>query len=206
MIEQGSIEWKLQRLGHVTASRVADVMAKGRNGEAKSREDYRFQLACERLSGTFQEGYTSQAMEWGTNTEPEARMAYEVECKSFVDQVSFIKHPEMEFVGCSPDGLVGEQGGLEIKCPNSETHLRTIYEQKIPSKYYPQVQMSMWVTGRHWWDFVSYDPRLPPELRFFVVRILRDEEYIQEMEAEVKQFLLDVEKTIELVKERRNAK
>ena len=106
----------------------------------------------------------------------------------------------IKYVGASPDGLIGSDGGLEIKCPNSETHLRTIYDQSIPSKYIPQVQMGMWVTGRAWWDFVSYDPRLPPELQLFVTRIKRDEEYIRNMEKEVNIFLHDVEETIQQIR------
>ena len=200
MIEQGTPEWKAQRLGHVTASRVADVLAKVRTGEAKVREDYRFELAVERLTNTSRDFYINDAMRWGTDTEPQARMAYEVSRGTMVEEVGFIHHPYIKYVGASPDGLIGFDGGLEIKCPNSETHLRTIYDQTIPSKYIPQVQMGMWVTGRMWWDFVSYDPRLPPELQLFVTRIKRDEEYIRNMEKEVNIFLHDVEETIQQIR------
>lgn len=196
-VEQGTAEWLAERLGHVTASRIVDVMAKGKSGEAKTRESYRWELVSQRMTGIVKDGFTSKAMEHGTATEPEARIHYEVTHGVFVDQVGFIKHPTIKWVGASPDGLVGDEGGLEIKCPNTDTHLQTIASGKAPAKYIGQMQMGMWVTGRKWWDFVSYDPRIQQKnLRYFCVRVMRDEEYIADMEREVLLFLSEVEAVI----------
>lgn len=196
-IQQGTTEWLTERLGHVTASRITDVLAKGKSGEAKTRESYRWELVSQRMTGIIKDGFTNKAMEHGTATEPEARIHYEVTHGVFVDQVGFLKHPTIKWVGASPDGLVGDEGGLEIKCPNTDTHLQTIASGKAPAKYYGQMQMGMWVTGRKWWDFVSYDPRIQQKnLRYFCVRVMRDEEYIADMEREVLLFLSEVEEVI----------
>ena len=200
MTEQGTIEWKQQRLGHVTASKVADIMAKGKSGEAKSRENYRFQLARERLYQKIEEGFTNDAMAWGTATEPLARIAYEVSHETFVDQTGFVKHKSIPWVGCSPDGLVDENGLIEIKCPNSDTHLRTLCSRNIPTQYFWQMQMQMWVMEREWCDFVSFDPRAEKSLQLFVKRLPIDLEAVADMEKEIKLFLTDVDKTIELIK------
>lgn len=195
--EQGTTEWFKDRLGHITASRITDVLAKSKTGgEAKTRESYKWEIITQRMTGLVEEGYKSSAMEWGTSTEPEARIHYEASNAVFVEQVGFLRHPSIKWVGASPDGLVGEDGGLEIKCPNSTTHLQTIQAGVSPTKYYGQMQMGMWVTGRTWWDFVSYDPRVPKNLRYFCVRVPRDEEYIANMEKEVIKFLEEVEKAV----------
>jgi putative phage-type endonuclease len=194
---QGTTEWLTERLGHVTASRITDVLAKGKSGEAKTRETYRWELVSQRMTGIVKDGFTNKAMEHGTATEPEARIHYEVTHGVFVDEVGFLKHPTIQWVGASPDGLVGEEGGLEIKCPNTDTHLQTIASGKAPAKYIGQMQMGMWVTGRKWWDFVSYDPRIQQKnLRYFCVRVMRDEEYIANMEREVLLFLSEVNEVI----------
>lgn len=201
-VPQGTDEWKRERLGHVTASRISDVMAKVKTGEAKTREKYRYEIVTQRLTNEIQDGYVNEAMSWGTEQEPYARMAYEAKTGNFVTQVGFIKHEGIYWVGASPDGLVGDTGLIEIKCPNTATHLKTLESGKAPTEYYGQMQMQMWVTGREWCDFVSYDPRLPDELRYFCVRVHRDEEYLKEMEADVLQFLYEVEETIKLIKEK----
>lgn len=196
-IQQGTKEWLLERLGHVTASKITDVLAKGKTGgEAKTRESYRWELITQRLTGQIEEGFKNSAMEWGTQTEPEARIHYEASNGVFVEQVGFIRHPTIKWVGASPDGLIDKDGGLEIKCPNSTTHLQTIQSGVSPAKYYGQMQMGMWVTGRKWWDFVSYDPRVPKNLRYFCIRVPRDEAYIANMEREVVEFLREVENAV----------
>lgn len=202
MIEQGSNEWHLLRLGKVTASRIADVLSKGKSGESASRRNYRTELVVQRLTGIPGESFSNAAMEWGTNTEPKARTAYEVEKQQFVEQVAFIDHPSIEWFGCSPDGLVAD-GLIEIKCPNSTTHVDYLADNKPPAKYIPQMQCQMAVTGRQWCDFVSFDPRLPDDLQLFVVRLERDQEYIEAMEAEVKKFLSEVDEMFTKLKERK---
>ena len=202
-IEQGTDAWKQQRLGYVTASRVTDVMAKVKTGEAKTREKYRYELVVQRLTGVVPESYTNDAMAWGTDNEPYARMKYEARTGNFVQLTGFHKHPTIAWVGASPDGLVEEDGLIEIKCPNTDTHLRTLEANKAPSQYIAQMQMQMWVMNRDWCDFVSYDPRLPEELCYFTVRVLRDDEYIKNMESEVLAFLAEIETTITTLKERK---
>jgi putative phage-type endonuclease len=202
MIEQGSVEWHLQRLGKVTASRVAEVLSKGKSGESASRKNYRTELVVQRLTGAPGESFTNAAMEWGTQTEPLARIAYEAEMGVFVDQVAFVEHPTIANFGCSPDGVIGD-GLIEIKCPNSSTHIEYLTDDKPPTKYIPQMQCQMAVMGAKWCDFVSFDPRLPSDLQLFVVRLERDEEYIEAMEAEVKKFLSEVEEMFTKLKERK---
>ena len=192
MIEQGSPEWFALRLGKVTASRIADVLAKVKTGEAVTREDYRTELVVQRLTNKPSETFTNPAMEWGTLQEPMARIAYEAHANVFVEQVSFVEHPTIEWFGCSPDGLVGEDGLLEIKCPSSKNHIKYLLGGKPPAKYVPQMQCQMAVTGRKWCDFVSYDPRLPEDLQLFVVRLERDVSFIMSMEEEVDKFLKEV--------------
>jgi putative phage-type endonuclease len=203
-MEQRTEEWFSARLGKVTASRVADVLAKIKSGESASRKNYKMELVVQRLTGKPQESFTNAAMEWGTEQEPFARMAYEAHTGTFVKEEGFVDHPTIEGFGCSPDGLVGttinsEQnsafmvsGLIEIKCPNTANHIETVLENKAPSKYIPQMQCQMAVTGAKWCDFVSFDPRLPEDLQLFVVRVERDQEYIDSMEVEVKQFLSEV--------------
>jgi len=202
-IEQGTDAWKALRLGKVTASRVADVLSKGKSGESASRKNYRTELVVQRLTGQPGESFTNAAMEWGTATEPMARIAYEVEKQQFVEQVAFVDHPSIEWFGCSPDGLVNDDGLIEIKCPNSTTHIEYLTDQKPPARYIPQMQCQMAVTGRQWCDFVSFDPRLPDDLQLFVVRLERDQEYIEAMEAEVKKFLSEVDEMFTKLKEKK---
>ena len=203
-IKQGTEEWHQIRLGKVTASRVSDVMSKIKSGESAGRKNYKMDLVVERLTNTPTSSFTNAAMAWGTETEPLARMAYEVHSGNFVETVAFIQHPSIEWFGCSPDGLIGSEGNLEIKCPNTSTHIDYLLAGVPPAKYVPQMQTQMACTGRLWTDFVSYDPRLPPELQLFVVRLDRDEAYIQQIEDEVKQFLDEVEQIYSQLKARNN--
>jgi len=191
-MEQRTEEWYQARLGKVTASRVADVLSKIKTGESASRKNYKMELVVQRLTGQPGESFTNAAMEWGTATEPQARMAYEAHTGIFVEEVGFIDHPTIEGFGCSPDGVVAE-GLIEIKCPNTATHIETVLENKAPSKYIPQMQCQMAVTGAKFCDFVSFDPRTPDDLQLFVIRVERDDEYIENMEKEVKQFLQEVD-------------
>ena len=202
MIEQGSESWHQLRLGKVTASRVSDVMAKIKTGESASRKNYRAELVVQRLTGMPSESFTNAAMEWGTATEPMARIAYEIAKEVLVEQVGFIEHPTIAMFGCSPDGLAHD-GMIEIKCPNSATHIEYLTDNKAPAKYINQMQCQMAVTGRKWCDFVSFDPRLPEDLQLFVVRVERDQKYIDSMEVEVVEFLTEVEGMVNQLKERK---
>lgn len=196
MTEQGSQEWLQERLGHVTASRLADVLATVKTGEAASRRNYRAELVAQRLTGTVEAGYTNAAMQWGTDNEPIARSEYEVRKDVFVDQVGFIKHPTILWAGASPDGLVGLDGLIEIKCPNTATHIDTLLSQTIPSQYEKQMLWQIACTGRAWCDFVSFDPRLPSDLSFFCKRFNPSMEQIKEAEQAVITFLAEVEETL----------
>ncbi|KRA63077.1 lambda exonuclease family protein [Rhizobium sp. Root651] len=188
-IIQGSDEWKALRCGKVTASRVADVIAKTKSGWGASRFNYAAELIAERLTGVAAEGFTNAAMQWGTDQEPSARMAYEFMQDVTVEQIAFVAHPSIADAGASPDGLVGESGLVEIKCPNTATHIDTLIKQEIPAKYITQMMWQMACTGRKWCDFVSYDPRLPESMQLFVKRIERDDKHIAELESEVTIFL-----------------
>lgn len=192
---QGSPEWLAERAGHATASCFKDVLAKIKTGEANDRRKYRMQLVTERLTGIPVETYQNAAMARGTATEPMAREAYEVESGEWVEQVGFLKHPGMTWTGASPDGLIGEDGGIEIKCPfNSTVHVETLQGGIMPPEHRPQVQGVMWVTGRKWIDFISYDPRMPAKLRLFVYRVQRDEAYIATLAEQVEKFLAEVDR------------
>jgi putative phage-type endonuclease len=198
-MEQRSEEWFQARLGKVTASRVADVLAKIKSGESASRRNYKIQLVSERLTGEKQETYVNQAMQDGIDREFYAREKY-VQQFGEVEEVGFIQHPTLE-AGASPDGLVGTDGIIEIKCPMGSTHTETLMTQDIPSKYVPQVQFQLLVTGRKWCDFVSYNPMFPEHLQVFVKRIEADPVYQKELESEVRKFLEEVDTIINKLKE-----
>jgi putative phage-type endonuclease len=197
-VEQGTPEWHELRRGKVTASRVADILAKTKSGASASRQNYLIELALQRTTKTIEPSYTNAAMEWGTATEPQARVAYEVATHNFVDQVPFVDHPTIKGFGCSPDGLVGD-GLLEIKCPNSATHWEYFKAKEPPKKYFIQMQAQMAVTGAKWCDFVSFDPRMPERSQLLIVNVPRDPEFILYMEAEIKQFLNEVETEVKLM-------
>ena len=198
-VEQGSDEWKALRLGHVTASCVSDVMAKGKSGEAITRKKYKTRLLAERLTGAGQESYTNAAMEWGNAQEPFARIAYEAASNNLVSKTGFWPSEEIQWLGVSPDGLVGEDGLVEIKCPNTTTHLDYIFDDKVPTDYYKQIQCQLWVTGRKWCDFISFDPRLPKEISLFIKRCERDDAFIEEMKNEILDFLAEIEEMIKFL-------
>ncbi len=196
-MEQRSPEWFAARAGKVTASRVADIVAKTKTGYAASRANYMAQLICERMIGQAQEGFSSSAMQWGTDTEPLARSAYEMEKDVFVTEVGMINHPTIEMAGASPDGLVGDDGLVEIKCPNTATHIDNLLNNKAPANYVIQMQWQMACTGRQWCDFVSFDPRMPEDLQMMVVRVQRDEKQIATLEAEVIKFLDELQQKVD---------
>lgn len=191
---QGSAEWKAQRLGRVTASRVADVIAKTKSGWGASRANYMAQLIAERLTGEVQESYTNAAMQWGIDTETHAREAYEFRTDSEVQQVGFVQHPMIHMSGASPDGYVGDLGLVEIKCPNTATHIETLIDREVAAKYITQVQWQMACTGRKWCDFVSFDPRMPESMRLSIMRVHRDDIRISELEDCVREFLIEIDR------------
>lgn len=194
-MRQGGAEWLAARAGHATASRFCDVMARLKGGgEAATRRAYKLQLVTERLTGQPCETYKNAAMEWGTQTEPFARAAYETARALMVDETGFLLHPEVQWVGGSPDGLVSSDGMVEIKCPhNSVVHVETM-SGGMPTEHRAQVQGLLWISGRQWCDFISYDPRMPEKLQLYVERVARDDDYITKLAQEVTQFLGEVEK------------
>jgi len=192
-IVQGSDEWHALRRGKVTASRVADVIAKTKTGWGASRANYAAELIAERLTEATAEKFTNAAMAWGTEKEPEARAAYEFYTDATVDEIAFVDHPTIPMTGASPDGLVGAAGLVEIKCPNTATHLETLLGQVVPAKYATQMQWQMACTGREWCDFVSFDPRMPESMRLFIKRVERNAELIAELERDVTAFLKEVD-------------
>jgi putative phage-type endonuclease len=195
-MEQGTVEWFAARCGKVTASRVADIIAKTKTGFSTSRDNYMAQLVCERMTGKPAESFSSSAMQWGTDTEPFARAAYEAKVDILVSEVGFITHPRIEMSGASPDGLAGD-GLVEIKCPNTATHIATLIDQKVPEKYITQMMWQMACTERPWCDFVSFDPRLPEKYQLFIKRINFDIKIVDSLENSVIQFLDDVDLKIQ---------
>ena len=192
-MEQRSEEWFAARLGKVTASRVADMMATTKSGYSTSRANYMAELICERLTGQQAERFSNAAMQWGTDVEPQARAAYEFITDASVQEVGLIDHPSIAMFGASPDGLIGADGLIEIKCPNTATHIETLLGEVVPGKYVTQMQVQMACTGRAWCDFVSFDPRLPGDLQLWIKRVQRDDVAIHNIEAETVKFLGELE-------------
>ena len=195
-MEQRTPDWLAVRLGKATSSRIADIIARTKSGYSTSRANYAAQLVCERLSCAPAETYQSSAMVWGIEKEPEARRLYTFEKDAAVRPAGFLDHPTVKMSGASPDGLVGEDGLVEIKCPITATHIDTVLGRAIPGKYLTQMQWQLAVTGRRWCDFVSYDPRLPADLRLFTERVPRNAILIGALEREVERFLAEVEATL----------
>jgi putative phage-type endonuclease len=195
-MDQRTDAWFAARCGKATASRIADIMAKTRNGYGATRANYEAQLIAERLTGKVQDSFSNAAMQWGTDKEPEARSAYEFLMDVEVVEVGFIDHPTIPNSGASPDGLVGDDGLVEFKCPNTATHLATLLDPTIPDKYLKQMYWQMACTGRQWCDWVSYDPRLPESMSFIRIRVYRDDAAIAEIEKEVAEFLRGVDEKV----------
>jgi putative phage-type endonuclease len=198
---QGSIEWQAARAGKVTASRMGDVIAKIKSGEAAARRDYRAQLVAEILTGVAQDStYMNDEMRWGVEHEPLGAGAYELHIGALVDTVGLVLHPTIDRSAASPDRLVGKDGLVEIKCPKTATHLQYLLDGSVPPAYEPQMLWQMACCERAWCDFASYDPRLPERMRLFVKRLPRDDIRIKELEREVHVFLADVDRMLETVR------
>lgn len=200
--DQGSADWLQQRAGHATASRFCDILAVKRDGTpAKARDDYLMELVVEQITGEPIESASSFAMKWGTDAEPYARAEYEAVTGLMVREVGFMRHPFIKWVGASSDGLVGTSGGIECKCPfNSAIHLQT-WAEGMPEHHKPQVFGQMWVLGLDWIDFCSYDPRMQnggAHLKLYRQRIMRDQKYIDDLEARVLEFLGEVEAKVQM--------
>jgi hypothetical protein len=193
---QQTPEWFLARVGKATASRVKDIVAKTKTGAAASRKNYAVELALERLTGSKKEGFTNAAMQFGIDQEPYAKLAYENRTGQLIADVGFIDHPTIPMSGASPDGFPGE-GLIEIKCPNSATHLDNLLRGSADPEYLPQMYWQMAVTGRPWCDFVSFDPRFPEHLQLAIYRVNTDAQKIKELENEVSQFLAEVDLIVE---------
>lgn len=200
-MDQRTPEWFVARCGRITASRVSDVVARTKTGWGASRANYMAELIAERLTGDCAASFTNAAMQWGTDTEPMALAAYGFHADAEVIPEGFVIHPQIPMSGASPDGLVGLEGLVEVKCPNTATHIETLIGQQIPSKYETQMLWQMSCTGRKWCDFVSFDPRLPDEMRLFVKRIWRDDERVAFLEAEVAAFDVEVDAKIRALRE-----
>ncbi len=200
-IIQGTPEWQQLRLGKVTASRVSDSVAQIKTGEAASRSDYRTELVTERLTGKPAEGFTNGFMMRGIELEPEARIAYEINKALFVAEVAFVDHPTIPMSGASPDGLVGDDGLVEIKCPAPKTHIKYLLDGRVPARYKNQMAWQMACTGRQWVDFMSYCPDLPENMQAFTCRYERDDDLIAELELKVIEFNNEVDQVITRLKE-----
>lgn len=194
---QGTDAWLLARSGKWTGSEFVNVLARNRKGEpAKAYHDLIWQIVVERMTGRPEVGPSSFSLRWGHDVEPYAREAVEIDTGYTVQTSEFIQHPKYPFVGCSPDGLIGEDGGLEMKSPKSSSVHLIRFIEGMPEEFRPQVQGSMWVTGRKWWLWVSYDPRMPESYRLFKLRIARDEAYIKNLEHEVMRAEMQVQDII----------
>jgi len=191
---QGTPEWFEARMGLPTASRFEDVLAAVKSGEAASRRNYRAELVVQLITQKPAEpGFTTQDMRNGTEREPFARIEYEVRTGTMVQEVGFVRI-DNPICGASPDGLIDHDGGIEIKCPNAASHFEYLRLPvgAAPSKYIAQIQGSMMVTNRHWWDFVSFHPDYPPATRLIVRRVMRDQTYIDRLLAELEKFNREV--------------
>lgn len=198
-VEQGSPEWLEVRLGKATASNFTDILATTKAGvEAAGRKNYRTQLAIERLTGKAPDHFTSKPMEWGQDTEELALTHYTLATGNEVRKVGFIEHESL-LTGASPDGLIGEDGGVEIKCMNTANHIAVLQLGDVPAKYKPQIQGNLWISGRKWWDFVSFDPDMPENSRIFIKRIERDQEYIDGLASAIALFLAEVDDQIKFI-------
>lgn len=199
-MEQRTDEWFAARLGKVTASRVADVITKTKSGPSASRANYLAELVAERLTGNPAESFKSSAMQWGIDTEAQAILGYELVSGQTVEAVGFLEHPTLQMTGASPDGLIGLDGLIEVKCPNTATQIDLLLSGKVPQKYVTQMQWQMACTSRKWCEFVSFDPRLPHNMQFFIQRLNRDDDYIATLEKEVFAFLEEVNHTVDALK------
>jgi putative phage-type endonuclease len=184
------------RLGWLTASRMADATAKTKTGWGASRANLMAALVVERLTDVPMESYSNAAMQWGVDHEAEAIAAYEWHTDSQVVPTGFVRHSAIPYAGATPDGAVGDVGLIECKCPQSATHIETLLSKTVEGKYLKQMQFQMACTGRQWCDFVTYDPRMPPELQLWILRVPRDDKMIAEMEREAVVFLAELDEKV----------
>lgn len=193
-LEQGSPEWKQARAGRMTGSRAKDVLATIKSGEAAARRDYRIALMLERLTGQpCDDFFVTKEMQWGTDQEPFARMAYEAHTGLIVRETGFLQCDEI-MAGSSVDGDIDDFAGIvEYKCPKSATHWAWMKAGVVPPEHIPQITCNLWISGAEWADFASYDPRFPEPLRLFVRRVRRRDVDIAGFEAEAMKFLAEVE-------------
>jgi len=202
MIEQGTPEWHAARLGKVTASRMADVIAKTKTGWGASRANYMAELVAERLTGNPTEGFMNAAMQWGKDQEAAARETYSFMTDRVIDPAPFIDHPKIVMTGASPDGFIGADGLIEVKCPQTSTHIDTLLGETIASKYIAQMQWQMACAERAWCDWVSFDPRLPASMRLYIQRVPRDDKFIAELEQNVIAFLKELDAKVAALRSR----
>lgn len=197
-VDQRSPEWFSVRLGRLTGSCVAEAFAKTKSGaESAGRRNVRVRLTLERLTSQSQEiGWHSLDMDRGIELEAEACAAYESETGILVQSVGFIAHDEL-MAGCSPDGLT-LAGGIEVKCPKAATHLDYL-RGGLPNEYFLQSVHGLWLTGRDWWDFISYHPAFPEPLRLKISRIHAKDVDLKAHELNVRLFLDEVAKEVESV-------
>ena len=200
MSEQGTPEWLEARRGKVTASRIKDIITRTKSGYSAARGKYRNELIAERLTGAPVIAYVNESMRWGTQNEPAARLAYESKTGNLVEEVGFVPHPTIPDAGASPDGLIEDDATLEIKCPNTTTHIETLLSGAVPEDHIPQIQWQLACTDRQFCVFVSYDPRMPEGMNLFVTAVERDDDMIDDITREVVKFLQEVEETINRLK------
>lgn len=194
---QGSTEWHLARVGKVTASRVGDAISMTKAGAPSAqRTAYMSELLCERLTGRPTEHFISRPMQWGIDQEPAARDAYEFLTGQKVEPVGFVDHPRIPMTGASPDGLVGNDGLVEFKCPSTFTHINTARTGEIDIKHIAQMQWQMLCTNRDWCDYVSFDPRMPARMQTWVQRVRADYSAMRDIEEQVEAFLADLDGAI----------
>jgi putative phage-type endonuclease len=198
---QRTEEWFEARLGRVTASKVADALNYMANGrESAARKKYREEIVAERLTGQRADldRFVTNDMKWGIANEAIAKNVYQITTRRIIEDSPFVQHPKL-MAGASPDGYIGEDGLVEIKCLRSANHLyKAMKTQEVPPEHIPQIQMQLWITGRKYCDFISFDSRLPEGLRIFVQRVDRDEDYIKNLEAEVKKFLAECDRDFKM--------
>lgn len=199
-VEQGSQEWLDARIPLITASRFLDVLTTIKSGYSAARKNYAAEIVVQRLTGKEIERFKTRAMEWGNETEDLAADTYMLLTGAIPEKCGIFIHNEHPF-GDSPDRLVGKDGTLEIKCLNTANHIEVLKTGKMPAKHMPQVQGHLWMTGRKWCDFISFDPDMPKDAQIFIQRIERDNDYIQMLEEELIVFNQEVEKDITFIKE-----
>jgi hypothetical protein len=205
MNAQGTDAWRCDRLGKVTASRVADVLAKTKTGWAASRERYETELIMERLSGIPATHIETPEMRWGKETEAQARALYVWERDVEVVEVGFIDHPFIKNSGASPDGLIGTDGLLETKCPSSHRHLETLMSRTIPQRYILQMYWQGACLQRKWCDYVSFDPRFNREsMQLYIQRVEFDPAITAQMERDVSEFLAGIDEKVERLEKQFN--